>query len=297
MPRWLAECASPIGARATHCADALHGVPATFVIQRLRAPIDDLGGPLRNVGSTPACRRGSILAGQKWEGISVHLVELVPCWQQRESSVRLSVLAITGFIAMSSFGSAPAATYNYLGRPDSRTGNYLTATMDLNCIAPCPAGDYDPFGSSPGIVSFVLSAYSSSGVLLASLASSDQLFPSIFPVFELNFYLRVDQTGQVTNWSMYRYGRTIAGDDIAIISLGFGLPGLSQVDDPLVSGEFLNGTFLVDWDSPSGSTNPPIGDWTQSGVPLPTALPLFATVLASAVLIAWRRKRKSRRAQ
>ena len=48
---------------------------------------------------------------------------------------------------------APAATYNYIGKPDASSGNYLTAVVELNCIS-CSAGTYDPYGPNPGI-SFV----------------------------------------------------------------------------------------------------------------------------------------------
>ena len=190
---------------------------------------------------------------------------------------------------------ASAATYNYIGRSDAISGNYLTASVELDCVAPCVAGSHS-------IKSFSLSTYSDSNVLLTTASNADVIFPSpAFPVFEFNSYLTLDNKGDVTNWSLYRYGETATGDTIAMVTMGFALQGLAELGEPLVSGEFayLNGAFLLQWATPPGSANPPLGVWSQSPfavaskVPLPAALPLFATVVAAGGLVAWRRKRKA----
>ena len=192
---------------------------------------------------------------------------------------------------------ALTATYNYVGSSDAISGNYLTASVELDCVAPCVAGSHS-------IKSFALSTYSNSNVLLTAVSNADVIFPSpAFPAFEFNSYLTLDNNGDVTNWSLYRYGQTAAGDTIATVTMGFALPGLAEAGAPLVSGEFasLNGAFLLRWSTPPGSADPPLGVWSQpvtpfaaaSEVPLPAALPLFATVVAAGGLLAWRRKRKT----
>jgi hypothetical protein len=135
---------------------------------------------------------------------------------------------------------------------------------------------------------------------LARVSSTDPL--GFGPAFEFNSFLTLNGTGNVTNWSLFRTGQT-AGSTATIIMLGFARPGLSEIGVPLVSQEiaFLDGTFLMQWMASSESTNPPVGVWTHvplsdataSEVPLPAALPLFATVIGSAGLLAWRRKKKA----
>jgi hypothetical protein len=223
-------------------------------------------------------------------------------WSVKEAYVQLSRGAVVAglLLAISAISPAAAATYNYVGNADPISGNYLTATVELTCSAPCTAGAYDPFGANPGISSFSLSAYSNADVLLATVSSQDHLSSSwAFPAFEFNFYLVLGQNGEVTNWSMYRYGRTANGDDIALLTMGSALPGLGRVGDALVSTQFgyLNGALLLGWsESPVGvwsRLEPQLSLGSASEVPLPAALPLFASVVAGGGVLAWRRRRNA----
>ena len=53
---------------------------------------------------------------------------------------------------------ASAATYNDIGSSDAISGNYLTASVELDCVAPCVAGNHS-------IKSFSPSTYSNSNAL------------------------------------------------------------------------------------------------------------------------------------
>ena len=74
--------------------------------------------------------------------------------------MRLSKAAIAaGLIGATSIISpATAATYSYVGQPQPQFGNYVTATVELNCANACTAGDYF---ETAGIASWSLAAYSS----------------------------------------------------------------------------------------------------------------------------------------
>lgn len=51
--------------------------------------------------------------------------------------------------------------------------------------------------------------------------------------------------------------------------------------------------LFTDYEAGSSDPHDPIGRWTVAPVPLPTALPLFATGLGALGLLSWRRKRKA----
>lgn len=206
--------------------------------------------------------------------------------------MRLSKTAIAaGWIgAMSVVSAASGATYNYVGQPQPEFGNYIKATVELSCAITCAAGDYF---ETAGIVSWSLSAYSSTNDLLATVNHTT------VPVLAYSsvIFLRLDTEGVVTNWSLFRFGET-AG----IVTNGFSPPFSGQEGDPIRNSELavlFGGELLLSWNA-DGSINPPLGAWTRfdipndgtSPVPLPGAMILFGTVLAGGGLFAWRRKRR-----
>src|SRR3954451_13189419 len=101
-------------------------------------------------------------------------------------SSRAIIVAVAGlFIAAT---HATATTYYYHGQPNPSTGDYLTATVDLNCIT-C-AGDYHYF--SGGIIDYQLMFFNGSNAV-------------IFPATNLNYAASITLSADgasVTEWDI-----------------------------------------------------------------------------------------------
>jgi hypothetical protein len=170
----------------------------------------------------------------------------------------LSALALA--LALSGLVSQASATvYTYTGNPDQSrdTGNYVSATVDLNCAGPCAAGSYE----SSGIASFSLTDYSSTNTPLFTINSST---PGSFS--NNNNYLTLNDLGQVTNWFLYLEvdGLPISnslftiGNDTAPPSNCFcGTQDYGQHDNFVTAFKIENATF------------DDAGTWSASVAPVP----------------------------
>lgn len=105
-----------------------------------------------------------------------------------------SIGLIAGLSLASIATDVSAMTFVYTGNPsnNNNTGNYVSATVELNCSGPCADGTYN---YNTGIASFILTDYSSSNAPLFTLSSLTTPPPA-------GSYI-VLNSGQVTDWSLY----------------------------------------------------------------------------------------------
>ncbi len=191
----------------------------------------------------------------------------------------LSALLLGG-AAIGAATQASATTYVYTGNalPAPLVGDYVTASVDLNCVGPCAAGDYI---YSSGITSFSLTAYDSSNVPLVTISTST---PGVGFV-GFNDYLTLDNSGQVTNWFLNLTDHISSqlytiGNDINPPSNCGGASGCGTSD--LAS--------IGPYDSPNYNN---AGQWgVASAVPEPSTWAMMILGFAGIGFMAYRQKSK-----
>jgi hypothetical protein len=192
------------------------------------------------------------------------------------------------------FGSAPSFattyTYTYTGMPDtdaSRSGNYVTAVVDLNCTGPCAAGTYK---EGTDFSSFTLTAFNSANTALLSFGTSSPGYV-LGGGFGFTNYLTLSGPGIVDNWFLLATNSstvtlfTLNNDDVTQSGCGCGTQDLAGVGN---LGDLPNLLAFVSFEEHPGT-------WSvsTSETPLPAALPLFASGGALLGFFGWRRKRKA----
>jgi hypothetical protein len=169
---------------------------------------------------------------------------------------------------------ASATIYTYTGKADG-SGDYETATVDLNCAGTCAAGNYL---YNQGISSFSLTVNSNIPILTLSNST-----PGISPL-GYNDYLTLDNAGQVTNWFLLLYANSSGAE---IYTLGHDISPPSNCNIPTGCGTQEQG-----YDS-AGSilnnfANP--GTWMASAVPEPSTWAMMFLGFAAIGFMAYRRK-------
>ena len=99
-------------------------------------------------------------------------------------------------IAIGATTQASATIYTYTGNADPSTGNYLTASVDLNCAGPCAAGKYT---YNLGISSFSLADNTSAHAPVFTLSTNT---PGVALLSWVD-YLTLNDAGRVTGWFLY----------------------------------------------------------------------------------------------
>jgi PEP-CTERM motif len=168
-----------------------------------------------------------------------------------------------------------AVTYTYRGVRDTLNGNsYITATVNLNCAGPCPAGQYLEGGD---LTAFTINLFSGADVLLASIGTS-----SIgYAVTPVQNYLTLGSAGNVISWVVTAYLNNVLIDTVGNDTYFY------DEEDGIILGTYYHQLY-------ASQHGPGFGTWSfsPSAVPLPAALPLFASGLGAIGLLGWRRKRK-----
>jgi hypothetical protein len=187
--------------------------------------------------------------------------------------MKTKLLRVVAALALLGVAPAGATTYVYSGnpmsvtfgccQPPSTTFFGIFASVQFNFDTVNTSGTYD---QSSGVIS------------TATLASPFSLGGFTYPSFPISVTLN---GGVVTGWSLSifvpgpggSFTRTDTSGDISDVTSWFGQP------------------FGATGTAPPGTWSGPISD-AFSVVPLPAALPLFATGLGALGLLGWRRKRK-----
>ena len=177
------------------------------------------------------------------------------------------------------WGSAgQAATYTYIGNPTFGTASYVTAKAELDCTAPCAAGEYI---YSASISEFSLSIYSSSDTLLQSLSSNT---PGVSLGVHGSSYLTLDTSGNVISWFLY-----LEKDSLA--------PQIYTMKDALGSLTMDVGLFSIDCDSTTTYVNlvDTPGSWQVAAVPEPSTWAMIILGFAGMGFMGWRRSRRDQK--
>jgi PEP-CTERM motif len=187
----------------------------------------------------------------------------------------LPALLLGAAIALAAATQASATIYTYTGNADPSTGNYETATVDLNCGGSCAAGNYI---YNTGINSFSLAAYSSTNTLLDTVSITTSGATSIGTVD----YLTLDATGHVTNWWLLV---DIAGT-LRMQTIGNNIFPPSNYTTS-VTQDYVGDTVAIR----IGLNDNP-GTWQVSAVPEPSTWAMMILGFAGLGFMAYRRKSK-----
>jgi hypothetical protein len=126
----------------------------------------------------------------------------------------IAPLALSALLQISS--QALAMTYLYTGNAGNNSfnnvGNYVSATVDLNCSGICSAGTYL---LGPGINSFSLSDNTSANTPAFSHSSSD----ANADLAGFTDYVVLDSSGTVTKWLLLNY-ETVGSTSRYIFTMG-----------------------------------------------------------------------------
>lgn len=166
--------------------------------------------------------------------------------------MRINYLILAAAVLLAPSNSL-ATTYTYTGNPTFGTGSYITATADLNCAGSCAAGDYI---YSSSISEFSLSVHSSSGSILQSLSSNT---PGVSFGSYGSSFLRLDGSGNVTNWFLYLDGNGSQTPQIYTMKDALGPPSFTM---DYGYNYFCDTTYVNLLDTP--------GTWQVSAVPEPS---------------------------
>jgi hypothetical protein len=192
----------------------------------------------------------------------------------------LSILPTLLLGAAMGFGAATQASatiYNYTGKADANTGDYLTATADLNCTGPCAAGNYI---YNTGISSFSLSAYSSTNTLLDTVSDTTPGATSGSIILD---YLTLDATGQVTSWWL----RLEVSSSLLMQTAGNNISPPETSYPFSVTQDYVGDTVAV---RVAFNDNP--GTWQVTAVPEPSTWAMMILGFAGLGFMAYRRKSK-----
>jgi hypothetical protein len=171
---------------------------------------------------------------------------------------------------------ASATIYNYTGSlyDGYGTGDYVTASVDLNCSGPCAAGNYI---YSSGISSFSLTTTNSNtDTQLFTLSTGT---PGAYSLYV--DYLTLDNTGQVTNWSL---DLQLNSTNSAIVTYGNdnGAPSNSNA-----------GTYDYSYSNAYDVYTPNVsGTWQVAAVPEPSTWAMMLLGFAGVGFMAYRRSCK-----
>jgi hypothetical protein len=190
--------------------------------------------------------------------------------------VGLAIATVTSPVA--------ATTYTYTGNAGESfptPGNYVSATVDLNCAGPCGAGNYL---YNSGISSFSLTDYNSSNSPIFTQSSSTA------ETLGYQNYLTLNAAGQVTSWFFNLwYFDNIAYQPIS--TFGQNNPSISGCDSCL---QTYDAAQWEDWVSMSNvayndSSNNP-GTWQVAAVPEPSTWAMMILGFLGLGYLAYRRR-------
>lgn len=186
--------------------------------------------------------------------------------------MQIKSLVLAATLALAST-TAHAVTYTYTGSPTFGTGSYVTATADLDCTAPCAAGDYT---YSSSLSEFSLSVHSKSGSLLQSLSSDT---PGVSFGSYGDSYLRLDGSGNVTSWFLYLDGNGSQSPQIYTMKDALGPPSFTM-DYGFTS--ICDTTYVNLPDTP--------GTWQVAAVPEPSTWAMLIFGFAAIGFMSYRRR-------
>ncbi len=180
--------------------------------------------------------------------------------------------------------------------------SYTGSTFDKFQDDPIPSGSYTPSMNVSGSFTVAAPLVGFTGyVTPLSFSFSDgrnTITDSNVTAPFNTFYLQTDAIGNIISWNvgLGRYvgsfGAVNVGDQFfGILTVGSGTT--SALDQGETQEHLSNNLFGTDEAmalGPLGNGSP--ASWSVSLVPLPGALPLFATGLGALGLLSWRRKKK-----
>jgi hypothetical protein len=188
----------------------------------------------------------------------------------------LPALLVGVAMAIGAATQASATTYTYMGNPLDNAGDYISASVDLNCAGPCAAGTY-VFPS--GILSYSLVANTSTNTPLATLSSTTVGVGSSF-----TDYLIFNNLGQVTNW---RLQLTSLYNEINLVTIGNDIL-------PSLCGSSCGTEDIAQYNFSTnlGPLNDSRGVWAVTAVPEPSTWAMLLLGFAGIGFMAYRRKSK-----
>jgi hypothetical protein len=168
--------------------------------------------------------------------------------------------------------------YFYYGNPffygfQYHNGDYITASVDLNCGGPCAAGNYI---YSSGMTSFSLADNSLGFAETVSSTTPGVSFNGYTD------YVTLDSLGQITNWFLWLNNN--------------GYPNISTIgnDNGSLSGYVCNGCGSLDMEQAQGelydSSIGNVGTWQVYDVPEPSTWAMMVLGFAGIGFMAYRQK-------